>query len=61
MARINFTEQIVMMEVGEQIEFPSITYDSVSNIIDRTQFKYGRKYKRKRDRKRQCLVVTRIK
>lgn len=61
MAKINFTEQIVMMEVGEQIEFPSITYDSVSSVIDRVQFKYGRKYKRKRDNEKQCLIVTRIK
>lgn len=61
MAKINFTEQIMMMEVGDQIEFPSITYDSVSSVIDRVQFKYGRKYKRKRDKERQCLTVTRIK
>ena len=61
MAKINFTEEIMAMIVGEQTEFPSITYDSVSSVIDRVQFKYGRKYKRKRDKERQCLIVTRIK
>ena len=61
MARINFTEELMMMEVGDEHKFPAITSDTVSAIASRLSFKFGRKYKTKRDIERQCLIVTRIK
>ena len=61
MARINCTEELMMMEVGDERMFPAITSDTVTATASRIGFKFGRKYKTKRDTEKQCLVVTRIK
>lgn len=61
MAKINFTQELMMMEVGNERQFPAITYDSVVSTSSRLSFKFGRKYKTRRDDENQCVRVTRIK
>ena len=60
MAKINFTEELMTMEVGETKTFPAITYDSVMSVKSRVGFKFGRQYTSERNAEEGNFTVTRL-
>lgn len=61
MARINFTEELMKMEIGEQASFPIITRDTVSSTACRLGLRYDRYYRLRSCREDKTVTVTREK
>jgi len=61
MAKINFTEELMRMEIGEQSSFPIITRDTVSTTASRLGLKYDRYYRLCSCRENRTVTVTREK
>ena len=61
MARINFTQEIMGMIIGEEMKFPAITFDKVDSTVKSLSLKYGRKYKTRRNAEGKYITVTRLK
>lgn len=61
MAKINFTEEFMNMEVGEVREYPVITRDTLATTATRLGLKYDRYYRLRSSRKTRITTVTREK
>ena len=61
MAKINFTEEFMNMEVGEAREFPVITRDTLASTATRLGLKYDRYYRLSSSRETRITTVTREK